>query len=248
MQVSFSSLQTFLRCRYQYWQHYVLAPDAPDRLPEEPNAFAEYGTFVHSLLERYERGELEVYELSRAFTDGYREVVPSPFPESPYTDMESLFYNNALDFFDSFDGLDDYKILGVEEEFLEPVTDEIVLHGFIDLVMEAPDGKLIIRDWKSKAGFTSRRERREYARQLYLYSLHVRRKTGRYPDLLQFYHFRKQLPTDIPFRDGDYHEALDWVKRTVSEISRCAQWDASYNEWFCSHLCEYRNSCPMAGG
>jgi len=246
MQVSFSKMQTFHQCKYQFWQSYVLTKDDPRKLPKEENAFAEYGSFVHSLLEKHAKGELEVYELSQEYVRRFSLSVLCSFPESAFVDMEEQYYNDGLKFFDNYDGLYGYKIIGIEDEFCDSVSEDISLKGFIDLVLEDSDGRLIIQDWKSKSRFKTKKEQREYARQLYLYSLHVKNKYERYPDVLRFYMFRKQNVVDIPFDENDFQEAMDWMNQTASQISSCEEWTPSCDEWFCTKLCDYRNSCPYS--
>ena len=38
-----------------------------DKVPQEQNSFAEYGTHCHSLLERWAKGELMSFELADAY-------------------------------------------------------------------------------------------------------------------------------------------------------------------------------------
>ena len=57
---SFSQLETFETCPRQFYLQYMLDPP----IEQDQNAFAEYGTFCHSLLESWAKGEVEKSQLA----------------------------------------------------------------------------------------------------------------------------------------------------------------------------------------
>ena len=59
-----------------------------------------------------------------------------------------------------------------------PIGAESEFNGIIDLVYEDEQGRLIVHDYKSKSSFKNKAEQKKYARQLYLYSLHIKEKYG----------------------------------------------------------------------
>lgn len=207
------------------------------------NAFAQYGTFMHDILERYATGGLEVYELCSEFVKGYSDNVTVDFPPNKYVVLRESYFNDGITYLENFDGFDDYKILAAEDEFLENVDDDFNLKGFIDLVVEDENGDIIIIDHKSKAKFANKLEQKKYARQLYLYSLRVFRRWGKYPKKLIFNMFRKQKIVEIAFNMADYEEAVAWMKDTVREIRRCNEYPASPDGFMCKYLCDHREIC-----
>ena len=62
---SFSKVNTYNHCPHGFKLTYI------DEKPKIDNAFAEYGSFVHSLLERYFNGEIEFFELSQMYENEY---------------------------------------------------------------------------------------------------------------------------------------------------------------------------------
>lgn len=212
-----------------------------------PNAFSQYGTFVHSLLEQHARGDLAAYELLDAYREGYEQNVTLPFPPNKYVDLSESYYGDGYEFLKNFDGLNDLDILGVELRFIEPI-DDFEYTGVIDLVYRDENGKIVVQDWKSKSKFANKAEKAKYAVQPLTYSLHIKHKFNEDPGTLRFYMFRKQTIVDIPFVEKDYEDALLWIKTSVEEIRKCKEWPSTPDSFFCSSLCDHRDTCELKGG
>lgn len=236
---SFSKLSSFHTCKYGYKQTYI------DGNRGEGNCFSSYGIEVHSLLERYAKGELALSDLPEVYQWEFDSAVNERFPNTKFCpDMRKLYYEQGLDFLKNFAGYEGKKILEVESRF-EYNIDDWIFNGVIDIALEDSDGKLIIQDYKSKSSFKTKREQAEYARQLYLYSPYIKEKYGKYPDTLRFLMFRKNNPVDIPFNEKDLDEALNWAKDTVREIRECWDFSPSCDEFFAQNLCNHRNYCDL---
>lgn len=196
-------------------------------------------------MERYANGEIDLWDLADIYEWEFDSAVPEEFPKSKFCpNMRELYYNQGLDFLKKFPGYDDRKILDVEASFDYDI-DDWTFNGVIDLVYEDKDGKLVIQDYKSKSSFKNKREQAEYARQLYLYSLHIKEKYGRYPDILRFMMFRKNTTVDIQFDVNNLNEALCWAKQTVKDIRNCWDFSPSCDEFFSQNLCNHREYCDM---
>lgn len=236
---SFSKLSCFNQCKYQFFLKYIA------KASKENNAFAEFGKFVHEILERYAKGELAVFELSDIYKDEFCLAISENFPYNKYTDLKEKYYIDGLNFFNSFSGLEDYEILGVEEKFKTNIDDEFLFIGIIDLILKDKAGNLIIRDWKSKNKFKSKKEMDEYAKQLYLYSIYVKEKYGKYPDKLEFGLFRSNEIQSIDFNKNDFDNANKWMIETVKEIEQCDRFEEYTDFYYCNNLCEFRNLCEL---
>ena len=107
---SFSKLNSFHTCKYGYYQRYILG------LKGEGNCYSSYGTLVHSIMERYAKGELKLNELADVFDWEFDNAIPEPFPTkmfgNPY-DMRGNYYKDGINFLSNFKGYKDYNILGV---------------------------------------------------------------------------------------------------------------------------------------
>ena len=234
---SFSKLSAFHTCRYGYKLTYI------DHIKGNGNAFAEYGTFVHSLMERYANNRISLWDLPSAYENEFDSEVKMDFPTSEYCkDMRDLYYQQGLAFLKNFMGYDKFKILEVEADFSVQI-DDWIFTGIMDLLYEDEQGGLIILDYKSKSSFKNKAELYKYARQLYLYCLYVKEKYGKYPSKLKFYTFRKQTQVDIPFNEDDFVEAVVWAKSTVKQIRECTDFSPCCEEFFGANLCNHRFHC-----
>lgn len=236
---SFSKLSSFNTCKYGYDKRYN------QHLKGIGNCFSSYGLLVHSLLERYSKGELPLECLCEVFQWEFDTSVPEPFPKSKFCpNMRELYFNQGVDFFWAFTGYGDSRILDVENDF-EYEIDDWIFNGVIDLVLLDENKKLIVLDYKSKASFKTKKEQKVYARQLYLYALHVKKKYGRYPDILRFSLIRKNQVVDVPFNIKDLEEAVCWARNTVAEIRSCWYYPSNPDQFFCQNLCNFRNECSF---
>lgn len=210
--------------------------------PSQNNSFAEFGSFCHSIFEAYAKGEYELDSLADIYEFGYADAITCKWPKNKYVDLESSYYNAGKKFFEEWEGYDSsYHILGVEEEFTIPIAD-FDMTGFLDLVYEK-DGKLVIRDYKSK-GEIKKTEQRHYARQLYIYSAYVKEKYGKFPDRIEFFCFRKNIVLEIPFNQEDYDEAIQWAIDMVAQIRDEWVFDKKPDMFYCMNLCNVRGECP----
>lgn len=212
MRWSFSSVNTYETCPQAFRLSYL------DALPRVDNAFSDWGTFMHSLMERYFKGELEFFELSKVYVDDYGKNVICEFPPNKFCDLSERYYAAGKDYLDNFDGLfEDCEILGVEQKVRLSINGRPFV-GVIDLLVKAPDG-IWVCDHKSKSAFKSKREQAEYARQLYLYAIYVKEKYGVWPTKLVFHMVRAggEL-VEIPFVEKDMEAARQWFLDTIDKI------------------------------
>lgn len=236
---SFSKLSSFNNCKYGFYQQYI------EHKFGVGNCFSSYGTLLHSLLERYATGKLSLGDLVNTYEWEFNTYVPESFPNTKYCpDMRKLYYEQGFEFLKKFKGYSGLDILEVEKKFTIPLFDWDFT-GVIDLVfIDKLTNELVVRDWKSKASFKSKTEENKYMRQLYLYSIYLKDKYGKYPDKLQFYLFRKNKVIETPFNEEGLKEAMDWANNTVKEIRQCWSYPPSPEPWFCNQLCNYRLECP----
>ena len=127
---------------------------------------------------------------------------------------------------------------------IEHPDENYKMRGFVDLIYRTDEG-IVVRDWKSKSRFKNASEKFKYARQLYLYAEYVKRQYGVYPARMEFYMFRKNDIVNVPFRPNELQEAFNWANNTVSKIRHETAWEPVYDEWFCSWLCDQRETCPF---
>lgn len=212
MRWSFSSVNTYNTCPQAFRLGYL------DALPKVNNAFSDWGTFMHSLMQAYFERKMEFFELSQAYVDGYQENVVCEFPPNKFCDLGERYYNAGKAYLDSFEGLfEDCEVLGVELKVYLVIEGRPFV-GVIDLLLQHGD-EIWIADHKSKSAFKSKRERAEYARQLYLYALFVREKYGKWPTKLIFHMVRDNgTLVEIPFDEKECEAAKQWFIETIDKI------------------------------
>lgn len=255
MRFSFSSVNAYATCPKMFYLTYIKKAD------KVQNAFSQWGSFGHSILEKYYKGELELFELSEIYEDGYDENVNLKFPDNVYVDLNETYRSAGKKYFDNFeDDFYDYEVIGVEQK-IEVTIGKYRFVGYIDLILKDDNGYYIC-DHKSKSGFKSKSELRHYLFQLYIYSKYIYETYGEYPIGLIFNMFRKGDIVREPFDLNEYSKALNWAKSTIDVLYEDKDFKdkivLSYlakkkdikefkkDDFFCNALCSVRKSCPRA--
>lgn len=222
---SFSSVKLFEQCPYAFYLKYV------EGQVEKPNAFAMVGSLVHSILERYFKGELYAFELADVFEQEYPTAVTERFP---FYNMYKAFYGKSLDYLTHFEGIEG-EIVGVEEK-LETKFGDYNFIGYADLILRDDIG-LVIVDHKSHSAFKSKKERDDYFKQPYLYAECVKRKYGEYPYKLAFNMFRIPKMEEDFFDASQCTDSVMWFIDSVKKILSCGDWECKVDDWYCEKLC-----------
>ena len=242
---SFSRLNSFYNCPYEWKLRYI------DCNKSENGFFGEYGSLIHKILEKYEKGELSLFELNDYYEEHFSESVPHDAPPNKYVDIKQSYYEKGLDYFNNIDlDLDKYEVLGVEKEVRFQITGKDFV-GYIDLLLkEKETGKIIILDHKSasiktlKNGKVSKSDQehvREFIRQLCLYAIPIIEEYG-HVDELWWNLFKDRNWLKMPFKKEDYDEAIQWAKDTLALIENEREWlPNNSSSYYCSYLCGQRN-------
>lgn len=233
---SFSRLNSFVQCPYQFKLQYL------DKVEGESNFFAEFGTFIHKLLEKYAREELEVYELVSEYEKGYFDAIYHDAPPNKYVDLAQSYYNDGLSYLNNFDGFDEFKIIDVEKEFIFNL-DGLKVRGFIDLLVKDNEGYAIVDHKSANVKSVKEKRAKEYWRQLALYSIPIKEEIGEYPKKLHINAFRKQNWLTIDFDEGIVDDVKKWMLDTVELIKKEKDWKPKSDSFFCNFLCNFRNIC-----
>ena len=246
MKWSFSRINSFEHCPYGWYLSYILCNDSDE------NAFAQYGTYMHGILENYAKGNLSLFDISQYYEDHYGEAVTLGLPKNKYVDLNQKYYDEGLDYLDNINlDLDQYDVLGVEKA-VEFKVGDYNCQGFIDLLLREKDtGKIIILDHKSAAlkfkknGDISKTDAKhylEFKRQLYLYSIPIIEEYG-HVDYLEWNMFRIQKRHRIPWRQEECDEAVEWAVNTIEMIRRETEWRPNTDStFFCNNLCNQGNN------
>lgn len=221
------------------------------------NFFAEYGTLAHNLIEKYHKGEIFEWDLPEELEKGMNHFdFKVPFPK-----MKNSYYKAINDFFciDSspFNEItfgDRFKNFEVLENELEVIFDleGNKIKGYVDLVANHKELGFVITDFKSSKPYTGSKLENNIM-QLYLYSIGVKEKYGKYPDYLVYYYFRESGQKEYPYKFDlkEMERTKEFVLETI-EMSKNYQkeedfrprcLDVDKNDFFACHLCNHRLHC-----
>lgn len=244
---SFSRVNAASGCLYNFYLQYI------EELQGLPNAYAQFGTLCHEILEKFLKGELDIFTVSQYYEEHYSEYVTCDFPSNKYVDLGEKTYQQGLDYFNSIDfNFDKYEILGVEQEFNFKV-DKYLFHGFVDaLYRDKETGEIIVRDHKT-ASFKYKKDNSisktnmshftEFKRQEYLYCIPIIEKYGKV-DYLTWNMLRDQKIIKIPFNQEEFEEAQDWAINTIHTLEEEILWLPDNSEsYFCNVICDQREHC-----
>lgn len=243
---SFSKIKRFYSCPYSYYLHYYEKPEKENPNVITGSGISEFGTFAHSILEKYTKGELDLCDILNYYEENYDNNIISSsvldLGNGFIKDLYSLYYNDGYKYFSNFNGFDKLEILETEYEFEENIDNKFIFTGKIDLIAKDSEDRLVVIDHKSKSEFKSKKEKEEYAVQLYLYAYAIFKKYGKFPHRLMFNMFRKQKWVTIDFDKKKYIDAIAWLKDSVDEIESCLEFNTIKHTFYCRNFCDYRNA------
>jgi RecB family exonuclease len=235
LQYSYSKLTSFYECPYAFYRNYQKHERG------ESNLFASYGILVHSILERYAKGELNLEDLVDEFTSSFEMSINEPIIMFG-KDLTDSYFDKGVTFFSNFNGFWGLTPLESEYKFEIELGDNTFV-GIIDLVAEDDKGNIIIIDHKSSSKF-SKKDLKSKSKQLYLYSKAIYDKYGKFPKELWFNHFKNDYREKIEFDKAFYEDTIQWALDTIEAIEACMDFNPNNNDkFYCGYLCDYRNSC-----
>lgn len=242
---SFSRLNSYYSCPYEWKLHYL------DCNKPENGFFGEYGSLIHTVLEKYAKGELSLFELNQYYEEHFNECIPHNAPPNKYVDIRQSYFDKGIEYLNNIDlYLEGYEILGIEKEVKFKINNKDFV-GYIDLLVRDKKTKeIIIIDHKSarikilKNGSISKPDQQhflEFKRQLYLYSISIIEEYGSVSKL-KWNMFKDQQWIEISWKQEEYDEALQWAKDTLELIEKETVWLPNPNYYYCHYLCGQRNN------
>jgi len=237
---SYSRIGAFESCRYCWFLKYIKHQKETDKF------YASYGSFMHKLIEKYYKGELEKGDMLTTFLAGFSSEVRGVRPQES-TVQKYIKYGAAyLKGFQPFE----YETVGVEKRVQFKIG-EIPFIGYIDYI-GIKDGDYCIIDNKSRdlkprskrAKPTAKdAELDSMLKQLYLYAAAIKQEYGKFPKELCFNCFRTGVFIKEPFDERAYTEAIEWAKKKVEEIKDVDEFYPNKEYFFCNYICGVSNAC-----
>jgi len=237
---SYSRIKAFEDCPYRWFLKYI------KKMPETPQFYSSYGSFVHKLIEQYYKGELQKEDLKMEFLLNFSKSVlgerPAESTVKKYIDAGSNYFGN----FEPFP----FKHIDTEKLMVFSVSG-VPFVGYIDYIGEE-DGELVIVDNKSR-DLKPRSKRAkptqndieldEMLRQQYLYAFAVKQEYGKYPMWLCFNCFKNGVLIKEPFREEVLVEVIDWAKQSVENIAETEEFYPRVEYFSCRYICPYTDEC-----
>lgn len=252
---SVSQYNTFTRCGYRYYLERV------ERAWQRPASWLSQGTAVHAAMEAWEKSDRKISDtdLVDTYQSEFINSIDEQAKETPNFDywFGSGPYNGRVDIERRF-GLGEEQLKGliawaeahpeekvwitpdgnpaIEQEF-EVEMGGVTVKGFIDLILETPDG-LVVRDYKTGAtpGDTF---------QLAVYSEAMRIKYGvliNQGDYMMGKTGKPTFPYKITDDDrADVHKRFEWLEEQIQNEN----YEANPSKKNCV-MCSVRTSCPFA--
>lgn len=244
---SFSRVNSSQKCAYAWYLQYIAG------FEPKPNAFAQFGTVCHETIEKYLKGEIDMFSALPYYQQRYPEIVTCDFPPNKYSDLGEKAYTLGEEYFSNINfDFEKYEILGVERE-LQFKVGKYPFHGFADAIYrDRETGEIILSDQKTssfkylKDGSVSKTNAEhylEFRRQLYLYSIPLIEEYGKV-DYLRWNMIRDKRIIKIPWEEKEYNETIKWCIESIERLENETLWlpDKSSNYW-CGQICSMSNNC-----
>ncbi len=237
---SYSRIKAYSDCPYAFFLKYISKADDTEKF------YGGYGSYIHNLIDRFYKGELKQEELETEFLLGFESSVRGIRPKG---NTVLKYIKSGMDYFRDFTPLE-LNVIGTEKRIKFKVGD-LSFVGYIDLLGEK-DGELYIvdhksRDLKPRSGKTpptaKDKELDDMLRQLYLYSLAVKKEYGKFPKALCFNCFRTGTFIEEPFENEALEKAVAWVIKSVEDIKNEEDWLPKPHWFYCKYICAVSCSC-----
>lgn len=239
---SYSQLSSFDECPYGFYLQRI------EKMEQVQNAFAEQGTLIHDLLDKWAKGELTKEQLPDEYERRYPDEVLCSWPKMlAAKGYAEKTYNQGLEYFQNFDEFRGYDVIATEEKFRTDIDGRPFV-GVVDMVLrDQVTDELIVLDHKSKSLNSFRKNEDEMYRQQLLYSKYIKEKYGRFPDRMMFNLFKENgLKKDRVFDENAYNETVKWAADIIHKIESYDLMDwlqSKEQDFFCTELCSMRKNC-----
>lgn len=236
---SYSRITSYETCPYRFFLTYIL------KLEKKRLFFSDYGSFIHSIIEKYLNGELKKKELDKYYLSEFQKNVVG---RAPNLSIFKNYFQQGLHYMKNFT-FPYNNVLEVEKKINFTIGDKPFV-GFIDAV--ANDVGIDIVDNKSrdlkqrstcKKPTKSDKELDKYLRQLYLYSIGVKNEYKQLPENLCFNCFRSETVIIEPFNKEKFKEAQEWALGMIDTIRNTTEWNPNIDYFVCRYLCDQNHNC-----
>ena len=237
---SYSRIECFNDCPYRFFLKYI------KKCEETPQFYSSYGSFMHKLLEKYYKGELNKEEMQTKFLFDFSKEVQGPRPQESTV---RKYIDLGLRYLEQFQPFP-FNMIDVEKRVEFKIQGRPFI-GFIDYLGEK-NGELYIVDNKSRelkprskraTPTVKDKELDEMLKQLYIYSAAIKEEYGKFPKSLCFNCFKNQTFIEEPFNMAAYERAIQWALSEIESIEGVEDFYPSIDYFGCYYICGVHDDC-----
>lgn len=242
---SYSNLKAFEDCPYYWYMKYIEC-----EVEKKGNVYSQFGSFCHSLLEKYLKGELSREQLLPEYSNGFYDNVTEIIIDR--NDPTEKLYEYGESYFHQCNIMAEHlKPIYVEKDIRFKVGKHD-FRGIIDLMYEDKNGDFVILDHKTsdypigKNGNIKKSKESMmdgYIKQLALYAYGVGQVASKRPRYIGWNFIRANQIYKIELTDKMVNDTIEWVNNTINTIYACEDFQKKESYIMCTTLCDIRGHC-----
>lgn len=241
---SYSRVELFESCPYRWFLTYLQEP----KLVKEKKFYAEYGLFMHEILEMFFRGKLNKRQAVIKYLTEYSDRMN--VSGKPNDKILQSYFKKGKEYLESLE-LFPFEMIDVEKRINFDING-IPFVGVIDYLGKDADGNFVIvdnksRDLKPRSGRETPTKKDEeldvMLRQLYIYSHAVKQIYGELPKYLCFNCFKNGNLIIEQFDEDAYNKTILWVTNEINEIMNTDDFYPNRDFFQCYYLCGMNEHC-----
>ena len=238
---SYSRIQCFESCPYSFLLKYIM------HAKQGRLFFSEFGKLIHQIIGMSLGGFLDKSDAVEYYCQKFPACTKCGVPNK---NISESYFKSGLAYIKTMQ-------LPTEPLMIEQRGDfEIDGRQFVGIIDCAylDNGITVLQDHKSHD--LKQRSGREkptkgdveldrYLRQLYIYSILFKDKTGKYPGVLRFNCYRTQTEISEKFDPEVLETVSKWATQTVEQIIDNDDWSPNIDYWKCRYLCDVNSECEF---
>lgn len=237
---SYSRLTAFESCPQKFFLKYILNED------QQPQFLSQYGSFMHEIHEKYFKGKIPKTGLLSYYILNYPERVTAKAPNGAirdnYYDDGQIYWQFFEDFKGDLVSAEERMKFDVGQYHFVGIADMIRKEGNDIVLYDHKARKLKPRSTR-KIPTQNDLELDDYFRQLYLYSIPIKEKYGKYPRELILNCYRERTLIHEPFSVKRLKDAEEWATGMVEKILTASEFPPDLDWFSCSNLCGFQDEC-----
>jgi len=241
--LSYSMVDGYERCGYWCYLAHVLGVE------ERPNFYSQFGSLIHSIIERDGRVQLE--QKKRYTEKGLLKLYDRLIEETPiyWPDRrtEERYKTMGRDMIVHYAQGRLGGLVAVEYRFRVNVGLPVPVTGVIDSVRRESNG-LHVTDYKTGNPYPANQLKN--GPQLTLYAVATQLSFGEWPKGVEYYFLKTDQRFPLTRSRKQAKELIDHYRQVLERMKAGEFRHHCEDEWWCRHICGYgiEGGCPFVSG